>query len=404
MRALDAKADWPALLQSGQQWQKTHPNDPVGYFAEANASYMLGDVDVSIPAWEKLIALDPLSAPEGAKWLKTARAVRQNFPDLQLKPLQFEPGDAKLEQTQWQHKGAALLAAKQYDEIEKVAAQLQKSNAANSKGSPHLALFLEGLVVGGDSNFAALQAKIAAWRAARPQSNLARLAAIQMWTDAASKARGSGYANTITPAMSAKIEVLLAKSTQGLKNLPPTAFESPLAFIVALDCGLLAGAPREFLDNLFEAGTRKFPNYLPLYRTRTIHLLPRWFGEPGESIEMIESRADQIGGENGDVFYARVIWHLAQTTGDIESDFSYDYSRVTRGLERLHQRFPTSVSVASARLELAFRTKDWKTAQQILSAPNGHILDSSWQDWENPANQHSFFEQRMLILGETLSP
>jgi hypothetical protein len=198
--------------------------------------------------------------------------------------------------------------------------------------------------------------------------------------------------------MQDKVDAALVQSTRRLKNLPASAFDSPLAFVAALNCGLQSGAPREYLDQIFVAGTRKFPNYLPLYRTRSIHLLPRWFGEPGESLAMMESRADQIGGEAGDIFYARVIWHLMQNTGNLKTDFNYSHPRAARGLEALQKRFPASLSVQSARLNLAFRNRDWKTAQQILTSPTGHKLDTAWELWAVTKNQNNFAEQRMLIL------
>ncbi len=400
MKALDAKGDWPLILRSGQEWQKSHPDDPTGYFAAARAAYMLGEIDLSIAAWEKLIEKDPNSAANGAGWLKTARAVRRNYPDLKLNPLEFKAGDAGIEAYQWAQKGAALLKAKQYDEIEKTAATLQKSNASNAKGSPQLGFFFDGLTEI-DADFAARQGRIAAWRAARPNSHLARLAAIQIWTDAAWKARGTGYASTITPAMSAQIDAAIAQGGQRLKALPEAAFaQTPLAFKVALDWSQLAGAPREILDDLFRAGTAAFPDYLPLYRTRANQLLPRWFGERGEWEAMAKARADQIGGEEGDVFYARIIWSLAEFL-NLPQESNFDYARTARGLELLHRRHPASVSVASARLELAYQAKDWKTARQLLTAPGGHVLDVSWRRWNTIENQNFFAEQRMLILGET---
>lgn len=153
---------------------------------------------------------------------------------------------------------------------------------------------------------------------------------------------------------------------------------------------------------MFVAGTRQFPNYLPLYRTRAIHLLPRWLGEEGETLALIEKRAQQIGGDDGEIYYGRAIWHLTQSVGNLKTDFSYPYPRAARGLKLLHERFPDSLSVASTRLDLAFRAKEWRTAQEILSASNGHILDSSWNRWAVPRNQKSSFEQRMLILGTTV--
>lgn len=402
MKALDAKGDWKTILQSGQQWQKSHPDDPTGYFAAARAAYMLGEIDVSIAAWEKLLAKDPASAQNGAGWLKTSRAVRRNYPNLKLKPFQFVQGDAAIEAVQWQRKGAALLAAKKYDEIEKTAATLQKSKAADAKGSPHLTLFFDGLYGSTTANVAAHQKRIAAWRAARPQSHLARLAEIQMWTGAAWRARGNGFSSTITPAMSAKMDAALAKGTQSLKNLPEAAYAaSPLAVEVALDWAQLSGAGREFLDELFSVGTENFPDYLPFYRIRANQLLPRWFGEPGEWQAMAKQRADQIGGDNGDIFYARVIWSLSNFFGNLPEEGAFDYERARRGLEILHRRHPNSLSVSSARLELAYQSKDWKTARQLFIAPNGHVLDVSWQRWKDVAGQTDFAEQRMLLLGST---
>lgn len=402
MKDIDAKGDWQALLKSGQEWQISHPDDPTAHFATARAAYMLGEIEVSIAAWEKLVAMDPLSAPNGARWLKTARDVRRNFPALKLKPLEWKQGDAGAEAIQWTQKGAALLAAKSYDEIEQTAATLQKSKAANIKGSPHLSLFFDGLCAVQNKDYEAHQGQIAAWRAARPKSYLARLAEIQGWTDTAWHARGTGFASTITPEMSAKIDAALKKGTQALENLPETAFSaSPLSFEVALDWGQLSGAPREFLDEMFTVGTTTFPDYLPLYRIRAYQLLPRWFGEPGEWEAMTQKRADQIGGQNGDVFYGRVVWSLLDLVPNLAQESNFDYERAQRGLEILHKRRPDSISVSSARLVLAYKSKDWKTAQQLLSVPHGHILDSSWPLWNRLAGQKNFAEQRMLILGES---
>ncbi|PQV63924.1 hypothetical protein B1R32_108135 [Abditibacterium utsteinense] len=50
MKTLDEKGDWKSILRSGREWQVSHSNDPTAYFSQANAAYMLGDVDASIAA------------------------------------------------------------------------------------------------------------------------------------------------------------------------------------------------------------------------------------------------------------------------------------------------------------------------------------------------------------------
>lgn len=316
MKVLNDAGNWEAMQQRGIEWQKLHPTDPNGWSVQARGAFLSGDVKTAIAAWEKSIEIEPGLEEFASGWLKMARDIEKNFPDIKLQPLQFEPGDAVREGQVWSQKASQLLNARAYDEIEKVVAQLEKSNSANSKGSPFLSLFFGGLGTEG-GKVAVRQAQIAAWRAARPKSNLARLAAIQLWTDAAWEARGTGFANTITPAMEARVQEALVRASKSLEVLPESAYYSPLAFEVALEWGHLAGVGRSFLDSMFKDGTELFPNYLPLYRIRANSLLPRWYGEAGEWESMAKKRAGQLGGETGDIFYGRMVWFVTGIVGNL---------------------------------------------------------------------------------------
>lgn len=399
-KTLEFGGDWTALHQLGRDWQAAHPEDADAFYAQGYASYMRGDLDSTILELDKFLAANPAEARNARDWANNARSIKRNFPDLSVKPLQLVTGDADLESAEWAKKSAALLAAKEYDEIERVAAQLQKSGAANIEGVPHLRAFFNGLFSGETKNFPALQARIAAWRAARPKSNLARLAALEMWTEQAYQARGTGYASTITPGMEARMGAALDKGAATLKTLPKNAVESPLFFDVVLRWGLFAGASREFFDKTFADGIKKFPNYLPLYTRRAHNLLPRWFGEPGEWEAMAKKRADQLGGEKGDVFYARIVWSLSQLVADLPKESKFSYARAKRGFEILQEIQPDSISLASARLDTAIESEDWKTAKQVLTAPQGDKLENSWWRWQTPRNIAVFPETRMWILSD----
>ena len=394
---LHDKGDWVGLRQLGRDWEAEHPADPAALFTQGLASYMMGDLDSTISLYEKLLAMKPEGADYYAGTLKITRAVKAKFPDLKLQPLQFKTGDVALEEAQWRQKGADLLEAKNYDEIEKIAAQLQKSNESDAKGVPHLSAFFDGLSKSED--FGALKSRIAAWRAARPKSDLARLASLAMWTDQAWRVRGDGLASAVSPDIEARMSDATERAGETLKALPQSAFDSPLAYQAALDWGRVSGTDREALDELFEGGTAKFPDYLPLYTERARHLLPRWMGEPGEWETMAKKRADQIGGYEGDVFYARIVWNLTQSFAGLSAESRFDTDRVQRGLETLQKQFPDSISVASARLNTASEAQNWKAMQQILASPQGFILDQDWSGWSTPRNQAIFAELRMGILG-----
>jgi len=371
--------NWRALTEHGREWRKSHPDDPNGWWTEALGAYMMGDFNTAIGAWQHANRMDSANQPNIQTWLNTALGVRANFPNAHLRPLSFVDDENTRAYNERFTRGYDLLKARDYDEIERVARQLQHTNASSVKGHPFLGAFFEGLG-GGTEDLDETRARIAAWRHARPHSELARIVAVQSWTNEAWRIRGNGYSNTITPDMDAKMNVALGNAFTDLKAWPKTMFNSPLAFIVAMNWGQLSSAGRPFLDGAFQAGTARFPNYLPLYATRAYLLLPRWFGQPGEWEAMAKKRADAIGGEAGDIFYARVVWGLTQDFGDLSKESSFSYARVQRGLRALQRKRPDSIAVSSARLAFAFDKGDWPLAKALFLRPKGNSISNRWYE------------------------
>jgi hypothetical protein len=386
LSARDA-CDWKLLLRIGREWQQSHPADANGPFAEAIGAYFLGDMPTAMAAWQKSKRLNSDFSPNADKWLRNAYYVHKNFPTLQLQQLTLDGADAWEESQVWWDKARTLLAKHQYEEIEKVAVTLQKSNAANIKGTPFLETFFSGLASGG-SGKGTPQQRIAAWRHAKPNSTLARLAEIQIWTDAAWKARGKDVASSITPAMQKRIDQCVGRASQLIRSLPAPAKQSPLTFVSLMKWGQFTG-DRAFLDQTFADAVRKHPNYNGLYTMRAYLLLPRWYGNPGEWEELVAGRANRLGGERGDIFYARIFADGIAVSGDIFPETGASYARVQRGLFGLQKRRPASVSVFTAQLRAASSAKEWKLAQAMLLSPKGNHLDVTagpltpfmWHTW-----------------------
>ena len=314
---------------------------------------------------------------------------------MQLKPLQFVRSEIKVQEAQWDAKGTALLTAKRYDEIERIAHDLQHSNAHSAKGTPFLRYFFDGLCSNKDGT-PTPQTALSAWKAARPKSNLARIVAIQCWTKTAWRIRGGGYANTITPAMSQDMNDALGYAYSGIKTLPKAAFDSPLAFDVAQSWGQLSGAPRAALDDIFKEGARRFPNYQPLFRMRAILLMPRWFGEPGELEAYVTHRADALGAK-GDIFYARMIWTHMDYYKDVWKETAFSYDRFKRGMIAICKEEPNSVSTPNALMTIAWNHDDTTTVQAFFASPRGYLIDEWW--W-NAAQKITLSASRMDYLAK----
>jgi hypothetical protein len=77
--------------------------------------------------------------------------------------------------------------------------------------------------------------------------------------------------------------------------------------------------------------------------------LPRWHGEPGEWEAFAAKSADEVGGEQGDVLYAQIVWsmHDPRIYGNPVAETAIEWTRAHRAFEALCRRYPNSISARS---------------------------------------------------------
>lgn len=386
---------WAKLIAIGRARREAHPDETVGWHAEALGAYGNGDVEAAIAAWEAAPKLREI--PDGPTLLANARAVQRNYPGQKFPPLQFVRSDVTNERFKWQGQASILLKARDYDAIEAKARELQKSGQADALGLPYLQTFFDGLAkIYQEHDIPAIQQSVNAWRAARPDSVLARLVEIKLATDMAWRARGEGFADSLTPAMSEKMSEALERGAQGIGALPASAVESPLMFVVMQRWGQLAGDGRPFLDAIYREGSARFPAYQPLLRVRILNLLPRWYGAPGELMQLLREHADKIGGIEGDMDYAMGFINARYYEGDLP----HDNARFWRGFDALRKRSPDSIALRTTQVQFGVDQGlfdgNYRYAESALSEPNGYILDQ--MEFDESQTQANVSERRMEIL------
>ena len=74
-----------------------------------------------------------------------AKSVRYHYPKLKLLPLKMVQSDEAREKALYSGRGRALLRAQKFEEIERVARELQRSNATDVSGKPYLDAFFSGV-------------------------------------------------------------------------------------------------------------------------------------------------------------------------------------------------------------------------------------------------------------------
>ena len=398
--------NWREMQRVGVARRLGHPTESRAWYAEVLGAYMNGDVDAAIEASQRNLALGASADTEQA--LATLRAVRANFPNAQFKPLEFVGSDTEKTQQPYRDKVNALFKAKDYGGIETLAAELQKSNAGDLLSHPFLQTLFDVISDPTDNPKARLDA-LEDWQKSKPQSALPRLAIINYWVSMAYRERGGGSASTISPEMSAKIDSTLENATQGIADLPASAHDSPILYVVLQNWVKLSGAGRPFLDAVFAEGSAQFPNYLPIYLERTTNLLPRWFGQPGEWEAMAKKRADQIGGTAGDVFYALIFIDAYSYVNTMKDepvpDKPINMARFWRGLATLRAKYPDSATLRTAQLyisddqaSLPDSEDDLARAQSALTEPNGNVIDESAFLFRSESFRQNFGSHRMKIL------
>lgn len=111
-------------------------------------------------------------------------------------------------------------------------------------------------------------------------------------------------------------------------------------------------AKRTQFDGIFNEATRSEPGYETYYYRRAIYLLPRWYGLEGEWESDLATAADKLGGEQGDMLYAQVVWNLNQLYYVTPfPDANLSWKRVDRGFEVIEKRYPDALE---ARVERAY--------------------------------------------------
>jgi uncharacterized protein DUF4034 len=236
----------------------------------------------------------------------------------------------------------ALLLASRYDELDRIADQYRKSKETFTNGEWKLSALYEGTSAfkedtAPENKWKMKLDRLNDWVQKKPQSITARVALAECLTGYAAEKRGTNFASKVTEEqwrgfnenMKKAAEVLIGART--LKEKCPgwwSAFQS-----VAM-----AGMDRETYEKLFNEAISFEPKYSRFYFLKTMYLFPIWYGEEGEWEQFAKSAADGVGGKDGDILYARIVWAADSVYGDRNLKYrnpSISWDRVQRGVDAM---------------------------------------------------------------------
>jgi hypothetical protein len=232
------------------------------------------------------------------------------------------------------------------------------------------------------------QQGFAEYRRAMPGSAFAPILAAMQVHGAAWRARGSGYASTVTSEGWALFNERNQRAWRMMLACKSSSDRLPIWYELAIKIAADAQVPRPELDAIFKEGVERFSGYHSIYFTYTRQFSPLWGGDYESADQFIRSQTAAARNKEGDVLYARLYWLLDQLGNGDAGFFEeslVDWSRMRGGFELLMKQFPESAWNQANFTAYACRANDagtyWKLRSKVdagefmQAAPRGLSLE-----------------------------
>jgi hypothetical protein len=214
-----------------------------------------------------------------------------------------------------------------------------------------------------EKRWLARKALIEKWIAANPKSQAAPLMLVNFWIEYGWKARGSDWADTVTPEGWQKLAERIHEAHVLLDKTPR---DHPQWYVSRITVAMAEGEDRDATYEICQEGVQKFPWYLPIQTTFQQYLLPRWHGQPGDWQEF----ALKMGKEVSPMAYFHLI-HTGATWEHFEQEIrskGTDWEMLKKGGEDWAALDPRDPWPLQELAGYAWQRKDKATAQRLFNS------------------------------------
>jgi len=255
-------------------------------------------------------------------------------------------------------------------ELDAIAGQLRSQRPRLQGGAWELRIFYATISPAGpmtatDAAWEAQIARLQDWMRQDPASPTPRIALANAYLSYAWKARGHGFADTVTPQGWELFRQRVQQARAVLDDAAKMSSGDPEWYRAMQTVALAQGWSRAQVDALVDAALNTEPGYFYIARAEANYLLPKWYGKPGDTEDFADRVADRIGGTEGDATYfliASTINCCRRTQAPAMS-----WGRVRQGFFALQQLYGVNNYQLNAFAFLALRAGDAQSAQLAFS-------------------------------------
>jgi hypothetical protein len=277
--------------------------------------------------------------------------------------------------------------------IEKIAHQVRIDKSRLSGGVWKLVGFYEGVSKppardhSTDGEWSAHIDDLKKWVAAYPESATARIALAQAYIDYAWFARGSGYSNSVSDSSWELFTKRIALAKATLVEAARLEEKCPYWYEAMQTVALAEGWDKKQARELFDQATAFDPTYYHYYREYANFLLPKWYGEEGETQAFADEVSSRLPEPDASIIYFEIASLLAcQCDKDRDSLDGMSWPKAKQGYADLTRLYGTSNLKMNRFAYMSFVADDRISAQSAFST-----LGTDWNHlvWRSAANFES---------------
>jgi hypothetical protein len=252
-----------------------------------------------------------------------------------------------------------------YAKLDAVVEDYTKSGKRTEDGRYALQLLSSGLEnwlgLWDEGEDARMARKLSTWRERFPESAFQPIVAAMHMDANAWRARGKGYASTVTEEGWRLFNERSQRAWNILIENKAKSSVIPTWYDAAIGVGGDANVSDEQLRELFDEGVRRYPGYHPIYFAFLRQFAPRWGGNYADADEFILEQTAAKTNPDGEILYTRLYWSIDALEGRSPSffqDSKVSWPRMRRGFELMMQAYPDSTWNAANFAIYACRARD----------------------------------------------
>jgi hypothetical protein len=277
-----------------------------------------------------------------------------------------------------------LFAKEAFDDLERVLSDWTNGKERAADGRWKLGWFLQAIEDSAKEpgQLEARLERLNRWRAKFPHSPFPAVAEADLWRMAAWRARGSGYASSVTPEGWRLFHERSRKAEQALLDSRSYASASPLWSFVYLETSPGLEWTTEQRLAFFRKSMEQEPSFYPSHFSVMDYLHPRWGGDWKLIANFVEYAEEKTRKTEGASLYARLYWYLAQREGDnfdIFENGGVDWPHMKKGFEDLLERYPYSAWNMNNFAAFACRAHDGDTYRSLRFRIGNNIRPKAWR-------------------------